>query len=185
MPAEGDFIGCGSVGFNRQGHIILAYQLFWPSKVIGLYKDPLGHRLGNKTTTLEFLGIILPFLLIPRLLANQVVEVRVDNVGCFYGWLNRHASGDVMASILIRALHLISSYLACQVHITHLPRKSSWDAVLVDRLSRSWSTTWNDRRLLASFPGLRLPGCLLEWLEEPVEDWGLADQLLASVIANV
>ena len=131
VPAEGDLIGCGSVGFNRQGHIIMAYQLFWPPKIIGLYKDPLGHRLGNKTTTLEFLGILLPFLLIPRLLSNQVVEVKVDNVGCYYGWLNRHASGDVMASVLIRALHLISSYLACQVHITHLPRKSSWDAVLV------------------------------------------------------
>ena len=109
----------------------MAYQLFWPPKIIGLYKDPLGHWLGNKTTTLEFLGILLPFLLIPRLLSNQVVEVKVDNVGCYYGWLNRHASGDVMASVLIRALHLISSYLACQVHITHLPRKSSWDAVLV------------------------------------------------------
>ena len=121
VPAEGDLIGCDSVGFNRQGHIIMAYQLFWPPKIIGLYKDPLGHWLGNKTTTLEFLGILLPFLLIPHLLSNQVVEVKVDNVGCYYGWLNRLASSDVMASVLIRALHLISSYLACQVHNAHHP----------------------------------------------------------------
>ena len=113
------------MGFNREGHIIFAYQLFWPSEVISYFKDSTGHRLGNKTTTLEFLGILLPFLLIPDQLKNQVIEVKVDNVACFFVWINRHVTGDVTASILIRSLNLISSFLGSQVHITHLPRKSS------------------------------------------------------------
>ena len=180
-----DKIGCGSVGFNRAGHIIFAYQLFWPSEVISYFKDSTGHRLGNKTTTLEFLGILLPFLLIPNQLLNQVIEVKVDNVACFFGWINRHVTGDVTASILIRSLHLISAFLGSQVHITHLPRKSTWDAVLVDRLSRSSSTSSQDRRLLASFPGWVLPECLLQWLNHPVEDWSLAEKLLKSVSREI
>ena len=144
---SGDLIGCGSVGFDRMGQIIFAFQLFWPPSVISYFKDPLGHRLGNKTTTLEFLGILLPFLLIPEQLLNQVIEVKVDNMACYFGWLNRHVKGDVTASILIRSLHLMSSFLGCQVHITHLPRKSSWDAIVVDRLSRSSSTNSQDKRL--------------------------------------
>ena len=167
------------------GQIIFAFQLFWPPSVISYFKDPLGHRLGNKTTTLEFLGILLPFILIPEQLLNQVIEVKVDNMACYFGWLNRHVKGDVTASILIRSLHLISSFLGCQVHITHLPWKSSWDAIVVDRLSRSSSTNSQDKRLLASFPDLDMPSCIKEWLTKPVEDWELADKLLDSVVKTV
>ena len=48
-PSEsGDLIGCGSVGFDRMGHIIFAFQLFWPPSVIGYFRDNLGHRLGQQ-----------------------------------------------------------------------------------------------------------------------------------------
>ena len=116
---------------------------------------------------------------------NQVIEVKVDNVACFFGWINRHVTGDVTASILIRSLHLISAFLGSQVHITHLPRKSTWDAILVDRLSRSSSTSSQDRRLLASFPSWDLPECLVQWMNHPAEDWGLAVKLLESVSREI
>jgi len=64
------------------------------------------------------------------------VIVKVDNTGCLFGWLNRRAKGDIFDSILNRALHLISSYLSCIVHIGHLPRKSTWEALTTDRMSR-------------------------------------------------
>ena len=185
-PSEsGDLIGCGSVGFDRMGHIIFAFQLFWPPSVIGYFRDNLGHRLGNKTTTLEFLGILLPFILIPKQLSNQVIEVKVDNMACYFGWLNRHVKGDVTASILIRSLHLITVALSWAARCISLPRKSTWNAILVDRLSRSSSTSAHDKRLLASFPGLALPSCIEEWLSNPVEDWGLADRLLDSIVKTV
>ena len=176
-----DALGCGSVGFSHIGTVFFACQLFWPEKVLQFASDCKGSQLGNKTTTLEFLGILLPFLLIPEHLANIHVTVKVDNIGCFFGWVNRHVTGDVMASILIRALHLISAYLGCQVHICHLPRKSSWDANLVDRLSRARSTTENDKKLLRSFPKPSLPICLAEWMKNPSEDWDLAWKLLDHV----
>ena len=176
-----DALGCSSVGFSHIGTVFFACQLFWPEKVLQFASDCKGSQLGNKTTTLEFLGILLPFLLIPEHLANIHVTVKVDNIGCFFGWVNRHVTGDVMASILIRALHLISAYLGCQVHICHLPRKSSWDANLVDRLSRARSTTENDKKLLRSFPKPSLPICLAEWMKNPSEDWDLVLKLLDHV----
>ena len=137
--------------------------------------------MGNKTTTLEFLGILIPFLLIPRELMNQHVIVKVDNVGCFFGWLNRHTTEDVTASILIRALHLISAFLGSQIHIEHLPRISTWDAELVDRLSRSRTTTSADKRLLESFRLPEIPESLSKWLLDPQDDWDLALRLLEHV----
>lgn len=107
--------------------------------------------------------------------------MKVDNVGCFFGWLNRQVTGDVIASTLVRALHLISAYLECQVHIEHLPRKASWEADLVDRLSRENTTTRNDKSLLDSFGKLNVPSCMIRWMEKPTEDWDLPMQLLDSV----
>ena len=116
--------------------------------------------------------------MIPEQLANQHIIVKVDNIACYFGWINRHVSGDVMASILIRTLHLVCAYLGCQVHVEHLPRKSTWDANLVDRLSRSRSTTKQDRLLLASFRFPEVPVVLQEWMCDPVEDWELANRIL-------
>ena len=160
------------------GLIIFAYQLFWPPGVLSFVFDKKGSCLGNKSTTLEMLGILIPFFVIPEQLINQHVIVKVDNVACFFGWLKRHVTGDVMASILIRALHLVSAYLGCQVHVEHLPRKSTWDANLVDRLSGSRSTTMQDRKLLASFRLPEVPAVLWDWMCNPVEDWDLAVRLL-------
>jgi hypothetical protein len=178
-------IGCGNVGFSNEGHIIFAHQLWWSEKVIRFTHDKHGKRLGAKTTTLEFLGIILPFLLIPKKLVNQHIVVKMDNAACFFGWINKHAPCDEMASILIRSLHLISAYLGSQIHISHLPRLSNWEACLVDRLSRSETTTREDRRLLNSFPGMSIPKALEKWMKDPKEDWKLPVELLKSVKSSI
>jgi hypothetical protein len=180
-----DKIGCGNVGFDYNGNVIFAAQLFWPEKIIQFAKDSKNCRLGDKTTTLEFLGILLPFILIPESLCNQHIIVKVDNIGCYFGWLNRQVAGDKMASVLIRILHLVSAYLGCFVHIEHLPRNSTWDAMLVDRMSRSLSTTDMDKKLLRSFNLPDIPDCLLGWMNDPWEDWELPNQVLSYVMNRV
>ena len=135
-------------------------------------------RLGCKTTTLEFVGILLPFLTHPQLMRSQYVVVKVDNIGCYFGWVNRQSAGDSLANILIRSLHLLASHLACIVPIEHLLRKSCWEACVVDRLSRVSSTTAEDRQLLDSFGQPSLPSCFKEWMCNPVEDWDLPLKLL-------
>ena len=180
-----DCIGCGNVGFNFEGKIIFAYQLFWPNSVIQSARDLKLCRIGNKTTTLEFLGILIPFLIMPEGLRDQYVEVKVDNVGCYFGWLNRHVANDVMATILIHTLHLICAYLGCQVHISHLPRMSSWDAQVVDRLSRKKSMTVMDRKLLSSFNFPGVGEALENWMLNPTEDWDLPYKILFDVKKRV
>jgi hypothetical protein len=176
-----DEIGCGNIGFDGEGIIIFANQMFWPSSFVSEAKDKLQKSYGTKTTTLEFIGILIPFLLSPEEFVNQYVIVRVDNSGCFFRWLNRHASGDETASIFVRALHVICSYLACDVHIEHLPRLSNWEAMVVDRLSRKSTTTFQDKKLLKSFNNRKIPNCLAQWLNSPSEDWSLVNKLLLHV----
>ena len=64
-------LGCGNVGFSGDGVIIFAYQLFWPKGVLQAARDNKNCSLGSKTTTLEFLGILVPFLVAPELMLNQ------------------------------------------------------------------------------------------------------------------
>jgi hypothetical protein len=174
-------IGCGNVGFSEDGVIIFAKQVFWPGSQFLDKRDKKGCAFGQKSTTLEFMGVILPFILIPEQLVNKYVVIKVDNIACYFGWINRQAAGDETASVLIRALHLICLLLNCDVHIEHLPRMSNWEAQLVDRLSREATTTKSDQRLLDSFPRFALPDCIMRWLNDPTEDWTLCLELLESV----
>jgi hypothetical protein len=174
--------GCGNVGFSEKGEIMFASQIFWPANGLILKMDRKGARFGSKTTTLEMIGIVLPFLLIPKSLANQHIIVKVDNIACIFGWQSRSVAGDICASILIRALHLISAYLGSVLHFQHLPRVLSWEAELVDRLSREKTTTHQDRKLLSSFSNRELPNSLQNWLKYPVESFELSTELLNHVI---
>jgi hypothetical protein len=183
VGAESD-IGCGNIGFNEDGVYIFAKQVFWPSEFLE-QKDSEGAQYGQKTTTLEFFGILLPFLLIPEQLVNRYIVVKMDNSACYFGWINRHSAGDATASIFIRTLHMISITLNCDIHIEHLPRMSSWEAQLVDRISRKKTTLNSDRDLLCSFALPDLPDCLKDWLKCPVENWGLCSELLAYVVSRL
>jgi hypothetical protein len=174
-------VGCGNIGFDEDGCIMFANQFFWPLPFIQNKKDKLLKNFGSKSTTLEFIGILIPFLLIPEKLSNQYIVIKVDNAGCFFGWLNRQVSGDETASIFVRALHLISCIIGSDIHIEHLPRVASWEAMVVDRMSRESTTTGQDRKLLASFKNRNLPKCLLDWFENPVEDWNLAVKIAEHV----
>jgi len=174
-------VGCGNIGFDFSGRIIFAHQLMWPSEVLKLATDKVMKRIGDKTTTLEFIGVVLPFLMIPNMLVNSHVIVKVDNIGCFYGWLNRQVHNDEIASIFVRTLHMIEALLGCKIHIEHLPRKETWEATVVDRMSRMKTTTEWDICLLKSFSHAKVPKCLTDWMKKPVEDWDLPFKLLESV----
>ena len=70
--------------------------------MINFKKDSKGARFGSKTSTLEMVGIVLPFLLCPNFLHNQHVVFSTDNIGCYFGWLNMSVSGDITASTYSR-----------------------------------------------------------------------------------
>ena len=53
------FVFC--LGFDPDGTICFAYQLFWSNEVLCANRDGKISWLGSKITTLEFLGVLLPF----------------------------------------------------------------------------------------------------------------------------
>ena len=103
--------------------------------------------MGNKTTTLEFAGILVPFLLCLDLLEGQhvVVGVDMDNISCLYAWERGYSKDDNTASILVRTLSVICAKLAWVVHVKHVPRDTTWESKLADRLSRQKTTRESDR----------------------------------------
>jgi hypothetical protein len=173
--------GCGNIGFCENGKIIFANQFLWPRKFIETMVDSKGSRFGDKTTTLEAIGVLIPFILAPELLAGQHVLLRVDCFGTIYGFMNKVSKGDETASLFIRAVHLIAAYLSCAMHIDHLPRMSDFGAEVSDRLSRISSSTLQDRKLIRAFHNRQMPVCLLEWFNEPKVDWELPYKLLCHV----
>jgi hypothetical protein len=173
--------GCGNVGFKEDGRIIFAHQMIWPSEFISSAVDEKGVRFGDKTTTLECIGLLMPLIVSPELFINSHVVLKVDCLGTVFGMENRCSRGDMSASVFIRAVYIIAAYLGCTIYVEHLPRKSDWGAEVADRLSRRSTTTLQDRKLLMAFSGSSVPGCLLSWFANPKTDWQLAVDLLTHV----
>ena len=173
--------GVASIGLSEEGELCFAFKHTWSSNMISFEKDSKGKRFGDKSTTLELVGILLPLVLIPNQLRRQYVVMKVDNMACIFGWENRHIAEDRTASILIRCIHLISAYLETEIHMVHLPRVKSWESVMVDDMSRERTTTETQKDLLKSFSHLKLPEVFKEWLDSPTEDWNLPFRLLSIV----
>jgi hypothetical protein len=174
-------IGCGVIGINESGSVCFITQLWWPKSFIISQRDNKGKRFGNKTATLELVGILLPFLLIPKQLQNQHVVFKTDNLSCVFGHQNGYMKGDECASILLRSLCIISAFLGCVAHIEHIPRRSDWESEVADNLSREKTTGFMERQLMSKNLKNEFPQALLVWLDNASEDWALPLQLLDHV----
>jgi hypothetical protein len=161
----------------------LGYQLWWPKEFITSSKDNKGIRFGNKSSTLEIIGILLPFILIPTKLKNTHVQVFTDNIACVYGMKDCYVRKDEYAFIFIRAITLISSYLGTVVHTSHTPRRSNWEAEIADNFTRRSTTSFLEAQILKRFNSLTAPEILLDWLKDPSDDWSVATKLLSHVMS--
>jgi hypothetical protein len=80
--------GCGHIITDQDNFIMSAFQYIWPINEFLLKKDADGH-VFSKTCSLEFIGVLIPFLLNLELLSGKHVVVSVDNIACCFGWINR------------------------------------------------------------------------------------------------
>jgi hypothetical protein len=172
------------VGLDANNNTILGYQLWWPKEFITEKRDNRGVRFGNKTSTLEVIGILLPFVLIPDRLKNQHIRVFTDNAACVYGMKDGYIKKDEYTSIFIRAITLISAYLGSVVHTMHTPRRSTWEAELADNMSRQSTTSFLENQILCRYKNITVPEVLINWLKNPTDDWGLATRLLSYVMST-
>ena len=178
LDADCSRVGAGGVGLDQDGAICFACQNFWSCDAASLFLDVKGKFIGSKTITLEMAGMLIPFLLFPDILAGQHVVLQVDNMGCVFGWNNGYCKDDQMALLLIRCLVLVTAKLEVALHVQHIPRMSSWEACLANRLSRVSSTSQEDKALVSSFNSPPLPEAFLRWLSNPFEEWSLPINLI-------
>ena len=173
--------GVASIGHLKEGDIWFSSRLFWPNSLLMEATDSKGSHYGCKSTTLEMVGLLLPFISIPKVLAGQHVVLQVDNIGALFGWESRQVAGDISASILVRSLHLIEALLACKIYVVHLPRCSSPEGTLVDLLSRQGSTTSREKKAIRGTEVSPKSRALVSWLHNPSEDWDLALKITSDV----
>ncbi len=184
MPSNAAYtepIGFGVAGFDYTGSMVHAGQYFWPKGFITNAKDDTGVRFGDKSTTLEYIGLLAPMLTVPELVSGRHIILRVDNIACVYGYENGQIKNDESASIMIRSARLVAAYLGSVVHVEHVPRRSCWEAELVDNLSRSSTSGFLEQRALSQFNHRELPEVLVNWLHAPSNDWSLPLKLLEHV----
>jgi len=178
LPYEGDR-GAASINAIEDDFIWFHANLTWPRPFLLQHRDSSNHAYGCKSSTLEAIALILPFLCIPNALIGKEVTLLTDNEALVFGWEKRRVPHDNTASIFLRALHLISCYIGASVEIRHLPRMSSPSARLADALTRSTTTEEIHKEAVSTAPPMPIPAELYEWLDRPSEDWSLPDRLLS------
>jgi hypothetical protein len=156
----------------------------WPLSFLNEARDKNGSFYGSKMVTLETIGLLLPLLCIPEQLSGKDIVLHVDNIAVVYGWHNGATKLDETASILLRALHLMASFIGAALHVRHEPRRSTVFAELADNLTRSTTTTDADRARLKDAEVSTAGEPLVQWLGKPKEDWSLALSFLEAIKKN-
>jgi hypothetical protein len=156
-------------------------RVIWPQKFLNEDTDEKGCFFGSKTSTLEALGILLPFLCIPEQLAGRSVVMYVDNMSLVYGWSNGYVKNDQSASIILRSISVASHYLGTLLYIEHQPRCSDKWSTLADNLSRMSTTSYSDRKLLRYARKSRALYVVEKWLENPSVDWDWCNVFLEEI----
>jgi len=172
-----DWVGVASLGLTHSGGFWFLCRGDWPRAILE-GRDEKGAKFASKTTTLETVGLLLPFLSAPNLVKGRNIILGVDNVSVVFGWQNRSVRGDLSASVLIRALHLVATFLECRIFTRHVPRESCLASTMADSLTRAstakehvWATVTGARRFDPPAP-------LWDWLNNPETDWSLGFTLI-------
>jgi hypothetical protein len=163
--------GVASLGYYENTVWFGAY-FYWP-KMFTI-------AVQSNTAVYEMVGLLLPFFTIPKKLQFRHVRLLVDNQAIVWSWEKRYMKNDVLASILIRCLHVIEAYLPCKIYIEHVPRMTNPLATLVDSLTRDITTTEDMKRYI-SHSNPTLPPCFVSWLNKPIADWSLPMQLITEI----
>ena len=118
-------------------------------------------------------GLLLPFLMVPHMVRGRHIVLGVDNTSVVFGWENKSSSGDLSASVLIRALHIVATYLECHIYAKHVPRQSSKASVVADGLTRASTAKQEIWEMVGEVTQYPAPKVLWDWLENPQVDWQL------------
>jgi hypothetical protein len=172
-----EWVGVASIGLRSEKSFWFLCRGNWPPSVFS-YHDEKGAALAQKMTTLELVGLFLPLLTVPEVVRNRDIILGVDNLGVVFAWENGYAKGDLLASVLIRALGIVAAYLECRVHVRHIPRMTSLASIMADSLTRASTASAEVWSAMVGTASYAPPHSLWAWLAEPEVDWDLGITLV-------
>ncbi len=174
-------IGAACVGGESLDTITCWHRIIWPEDFMRKNTDRWNVHFGSKSTTLEALAVLLPFLAVPKQLAGRELVFHVDNSAVEVGWRKGVVKNEETATIVLRSIQFIASFLGARTRIFHVKRMSHEMATLADKLSRSGRLDMDE---LSNLKGkeVKIGSYFLEkWLSEPWEDWSLPYNLVEEV----
>ena len=143
-------------------------RLSWPAGFLEEQKDEKGTSFGCKSTTLEAVGMLLPFLAFPKKVRGRNIVFRIDNMAVLFGWYNGYVKNDKSASEILKSVYYLSGLSGTTVNVEHVDRVSNDMAKLADELSRrEQSVDENTRAALGSAERGFVSGSFLQWLDNP------------------
>ena len=149
------------------------------------FKDINGTPMGFKSTMLETVGLLIPFLTRPDLVQGRHVLLQVDNLAVVFAWDKKYCRNDAETSLLIRVLHTVEALLQCKIYCEHLPRNSNSAAVLADHLTRETTTKKPELAAIKHIEWNPLKGALAKWLENPVLNWNLPQDICTELRSKI
>ena len=134
-------------------------QTWWSYELISKYP--------HNSALFELIGVIIPFVTHPYIFSGQYVKCNVDNISILFAWANKTIKSDIVLYKIFQILHLIEYAIPCKIFIEHSPRRSSWQTILVDNLSRKITTTEKDIIQIKNAKKQFLDGHLKNWIDNP------------------
>jgi len=85
---------------------------------------------------------------------------------------------------LIKLLHLLEFAIPCKIFIEHSPRRSSWQTILVDNLTRQVTTTEKDLKIIKNVAKYELKGNFKNWINNP-DDYLQITEIIDNLICTL
>ena len=171
--------GVACIGGENLKEIWCWCRMSWPKGLLTSVKDEKGCDYGSKSTTLETVGMLLPFVSFPEKVKGKNIVFMIDNLAVLYGWYKGYVANDESASEVLKAVHYLSGILGTTVNVEHVGRVSDEMAVLADELSRKQSSSCPEaRKALERVGQSAVRGYLRTWLTDPAMAKDLCQKLV-------
>ena len=163
----------------------MAGRAFWPYDFItSAFNDSL-RAAGNKTTTLELIGWLVPMYHCISTIKNSHILLQCDNAATIFGFERGRSRADQWASTILTAIADICCEFNIYLHVEHLRRCSNQASNYADWLSRDDQKGKDLINMLDTPLFFGFPPSLLDWMDDPKDDFHLGSRLITDFRARL
>ena len=174
--------GVACLGGEKIDEIWTGGKIMWPEGLVSGKRDEKGAYFGCKSTFLESIGLLIPFLMIPELIMGRHIVFKIDNKAVSQGWESGNVKNDNSATEVLKSVAYLAAYTGTRVTVEHVPRVSDEMADLADELSRKTLSKCDRINMkLKEINYRKIDGAVTEWLKNPVSEIDLCQELLKEI----